>query len=245
MNHSGPNEESHIFSDNDGEQFLDKKEVPEESEINHNFEGLQYLSTTYLSRNPPIIENDEETQDIVMEETRGEDDTNENEAYFDEDNLSSIDLNDNSQSVSLMSASLAETKMNKADVNKLNNKNEQLKMIYLRSFMDRIDKDFKEKDLSTQDLQWVYFIWGFAVSLSVNFFKCVIDWSREIVGCKQRMTDLEDRRNNLYYNLAEAQAKDNITVVKRLEAEHQTVCQEIELETHVLGKLKEAYENAE
>lgn len=59
------------------------------------------------------------------------------------------------------------------------------------------------------------------------------------------MTDLEDRRNNLYYNLAEAQAKDNITVVKRLEAEHQTVCQEIELETHVLGKLKEAYENAE
>lgn len=156
MNHSGPNEESHIFSDNDGEhfeQFLDKKEVPEQSEINHNFEGIQYLSTTYLSRNPPIMENDEETQNIIMEETQGEDDTNENEAYFDEDNLSSIDMNDDSQSMSLMSASLADTKMTRADVNKLNNKNEQLKMIYLRSFMDKIDKDFKEKDLSTQDLQ--------------------------------------------------------------------------------------------
>ncbi len=159
MNHSGPNEESHIFSDNEGEhfeQFYDKKE----SDINNQFESLQYLSTTYLSRNPPIMENDEEmTQNIIMEETQGEEDTNDNEAYFDEDNLSSIDMND-SQSMSLISASMGES-VNKTDLNKLNNKNEQLKMIYLRSYLDKIDKDFKEKDLNTQDLQYVFLVFIF------------------------------------------------------------------------------------
>ena len=59
------------------------------------------------------------------------------------------------------------------------------------------------------------------------------------------MAGLENRRNTVYYNLTEAQTKNNITVVKRLESEHQNVCQEIELETNVLAKLKEAYENAE
>ena len=37
----------------------------------------------------------------------------------------------------------------------------------------------------------------------------------------------------------------NRTVINRLNAEHVNVCQEIELEAHVLEKLTEAYNEAE
>ena len=67
----------------------------------------------------------------------------------------------------------------------------------------------------------------------------------EIIGCKQRIDVLEKRRDDIYEQLNNAQSEGNITVAKRLNSEHENICQEIDLETHVLSKLKEAHDNSE
>ncbi len=232
MQNSGPiNEQSHFFSDNEDkfEEYFNKPDDNGEllvaEPLNPNLESLQYLSTTYLSRNVHVINN--ETHDII-EETRediidDEDDaadsdreTDSDENYL--DNMSSVNIND-SQSLSMVS------NMNTYDV--LDNqgldltKAEQLKMIYLRSFLEKVEKDFKEKDVSSSNIQ------------------------QEIVSCKQRLNGLERRRDELFKRLEHSQAQENITVAKRIDAEHTNICEEIELETHVLSKLKEAYDEAE
>ncbi len=232
MESSGPiNEESHFFSDNEEkfEEYFNKPESDDELvgvKQNPNLESLQYLSTTYLSRNMPVLGN--ETQDII-EETQNEIIDDEDESADDSDqesdsddnysdNLSSINISD-SQSLSMISNINGSDMLNDQNLNLT--KAEQLKMIYLRSFLDKVGKNFKEKDITSSNIQ------------------------QEIVSCKQRLNGLEMKRNVLFQKLEKSQDEENITVSKRLDAEHKTVCEEIELETHVLTKLKEAYDDAE
>lgn len=155
MNTSGQNEQSHFFLDND-EKFDDVYKDEETQEINPNLESLQYLSTTYLSKNHPITEEDgQNTQEQDIDETHESGDENDddynsdsNDEYF--DNLSSININD-SQSMSMFSNNDTFSKISNQKATM--SKPEQLKMIYMRSFLDKIENSFKDKDQATKNIQ--------------------------------------------------------------------------------------------
>lgn len=131
------------------------------------------------------------------------------EGYVDnqDDNNSSLHLSDSTEDVSD-----DEYKHVKFD------KSQQLKMIYMRSFLDKVNKKFKEKDQITRNVR------------------------TEVVNCKQRLSDLERKRDEIYEKI---QSEENITVSNRLQAEHANICDEIELETRVLEKLNDTFANAD
>ena len=52
------------------------------------------------------------------------------------------------------------------------------------------------------------------------------------------MEALEKKRDEMFDKL---QNENNVTIANRLDAEHATLCQEIELETRVLEKLNETF----
>ena len=155
MNTPGQNEHSHFFSDND-EKFDDVYKAEETQDINPNLESLQYLSTTYLSKNQQVTEYDgQNTQEQDIDETRESGDENNDEYNSDSDedyfdNLSSININD-SQSMSMFSGNDTFSKISNQKTTL--SKPEQLKMIYMRSFLDKIEGNFKDKDQSTKNIQ--------------------------------------------------------------------------------------------
>ena len=150
----GSNNLSNYFSENETKfDEVYKKEVV--NEINPNLQSLEYLSTTYLSKNHPILEmdigaeNDEnELYNQDEEQDAADLDSENDENYL--DNFS-FDIN-NSQTISNFSNSLDAYNKNQANKN-LVSKTEQLKVIYMRSFLNRVENDFKEKDVSTTNLQ--------------------------------------------------------------------------------------------
>lgn len=65
-------------------------------------------------------------------------------------------------------------------------KSEELKMIYARNFINKVDKNFKQKDTLTKNVR------------------------HEIVQCKQRMRDLEIKRDETLKRLDQAQNENNM-----------------------------------
>ena len=150
----GSNNLSNYFSENETkfEEVYKKENV---NEINPNLQSLEYLSTTYLSKNHPILEMDigaqneeNELYNPDEEQDAADLDSDENDENY-LDNFS-FDIN-NSQTISNFSNSLDAYK-NQANTN-LVSKTEQLKVIYMRSFLNKVEHDFKNKDVSTTSLQ--------------------------------------------------------------------------------------------
>ena len=65
-------------------------------------------------------------------------------------------------------------------------KNDQLKMIYMRSFIKKVDKNFDEKDMVTQNIR------------------------QEISGCKERLENLEKKRDDIFRLLQYAQNESDM-----------------------------------
>ena len=182
------NEESHLFQEEEGSDIFNKKSsdtVPLKAQ--HYFpQSEEYVPTSYQNKNSyeNEVENDEEDQEYANEDEEEEDDNFNEDEDEDDENISQ-NLDDESSFG--MDGDFMDTKGFQSDESKPEfTKNEQLKMIYLRSFIKKVEKNFDEKDLVTQNIR------------------------QEIGGCKERLENLEKRRDDIFKCLQNAQEKNDM-----------------------------------
>lgn len=83
---------------------------------------------------------------------------------------------------------------------------DQVKTIRMRAFINKIEKNFIEKDNITQNIRYCdedYF--SFSVKIEL-----ILKKRQEILNCKQRIDQLENKRDKVYQELEKAQQENNM-----------------------------------
>ena len=183
-------DESHLLQEDESEIFNKKSSATVPLKTSTYFpHSEEYGSTNFQNKhsyNDNDGENDEEEREYANEDEEEEDDDdfNEDEDEDDDENISQS-LGDESSFGN--GGDFMESKGFQSDESKPDfSKNEQLKMIYLRSFIKKVEKNFEEKDMVTQNIR------------------------QEIGGCKERLENLEKRRDDIFNCLQNAQDKNDM-----------------------------------
>jgi len=187
-------EESQIFQEENSDIFNKKSfaSVPAKSQ-QYFPQSADYGSINYQNKNAyNDVEPDEEEREYGNE-YENEDEEDEDDDFNEEDG----DDDENSQSIgdesSFDGGDFIESKGFQSDETKPEfTKNEQLKMIYLRSFIKKVEKNFEEKDMVTQNIR------------------------QEIGGCKDRLENLEKRRDDIFKSLQNAQDKNDMLAFEKI-----------------------------
>jgi hypothetical protein len=215
--------------DEDSKKQIPLNEMPDKS--------MEFYSTTYMSKNKKDDEEedddeeddeDDDVDDDDEDENEEDDDVDEETETTDEDEDTTI--NDDNYYDNSSIAGMTDSQSLSNDYQEVYSeppkklqmtRNDETKMIHMRGFLNKVEKNFVEKDSITQTVR------------------------KEIIECRQNIEVLEQKRDEIYNKLKNAQTLGNITNVNRLDAEHANICREIEMETNVLNKLNEKFNDAD
>ncbi|XP_013404073.1 cilia- and flagella-associated protein 74-like, partial [Lingula anatina] len=101
------------------------------------------------------------------------------------------------------------------------NRQEQLRMLHLRRYLDQLSEKVLEKDYIVQKTR------------------------QELQKCRERLEQLERERDQVFAQMSACDAEGNVSAVNRLQAQHERVLQELEDEETLEEKIKETLDSAE
>ena len=213
--------------DEDSKKQVLLNEMPDKS--------MEFYSTTYMSKNKKDDEEDDDEEDDEDDDVDDDEDENEEDDDVDEETETTDEdedttINDDNYYDNSSIAGMTDSQSLSNDYQEVYSeppkklqmtRNDETKMIHMRSFLNKVEKNFVEKDSITQTVR------------------------KEIIECRQNIEVLEQKRDEIYNKLKNAQTLGNITNVNRLDAEHANICREIEMETNVLNILNEKFNDAD